>query len=166
MASFVRWSARVATEGDSCDGDGLGNGDGFLLLILLSEEEGQMLRPTAAPPGAGSERETERRELWRKGESAAAGRIDRPADRSVPDEGEEDHRPDDDIARALPYGVCLLVPVRIEDSDYISEFVLQMADAYVGMHTNNIGVELPAGTKRSMKSERVREVNLPPCRTA
>jgi hypothetical protein len=38
VASLVRWSARVATEGDS-DGD-------FLLLILLSEEEGQMLRPS------------------------------------------------------------------------------------------------------------------------
>jgi hypothetical protein len=109
MASFVRWSARVATEGDS-DGDGLGNDDcdGFLLLILLSEEEGHMLRPAAAPPGAGSERETERRELWRKGESAAAGRIDRPADRSVPDEGEEDHRLDDDMARSSAVRVLFL----------------------------------------------------------
>jgi hypothetical protein len=92
----------VATEGDSeGDGQGNGDGDGFLLPILLSEEEGQMLRPAEAAAGAGSEeRETERRELWRKGESAAAGTTDRPAGRSVPDEGEEDHRLDDDMARS------------------------------------------------------------------
>ena len=101
MASFVRWSARVATDGDSDgDGQGNGNGDDFLLVILPSEEEGQMLRPRVAAPGAGSERETERRELWRKGESAAAGRTDRPAGRSVLDEGEEAHRLDDDMARS------------------------------------------------------------------
>jgi hypothetical protein len=101
----------VATEGDSeGDGQGNGDGDGFLLPILLSEEEGQMLRPAEAAAGAGSEeRETERRELWRKGESAAAGTIDRPAGRSVPDEGEEDHRLDDIMARSTAVRVLCLI---------------------------------------------------------
>lgn len=102
MASLVRWSARVATEvGAEVKGDG----DDF--LILPSEEEGHMLRAGAAAPGAAvSDRETERRALWRKGESAAAGMTDRPGSWSAPEDGEEDHRLDDDMADGANVRAC------------------------------------------------------------
>lgn len=104
VASLVRWSARVATE----DGAWI-KGDGDDFLILPSEEEGHMLRAGAAgaPDGAAvSERETERRALWRKGESAAAGMTERPGSWSVPEEGEEDHRLDDDMADGACSAEC------------------------------------------------------------
>lgn len=100
-ASFMRWSERVATvDADADDADGgaedRGDGDAFLLFLPL-EEEGQRARTREAAPGAGSERETERRALWRAGERAAAGSGDRPG-RSVPDA--DAHRLDDDMPRA------------------------------------------------------------------
>ncbi|KAI4999607.1 hypothetical protein ZWY2020_004196 [Hordeum vulgare] len=75
-AALVRWSARVGTE-VGAGVKGYGDGDGF--LILPSEAEGHMLRAGAGAPGPTvSEQETERRPLWRKGESAAAGMTERP----------------------------------------------------------------------------------------
>ena len=103
-SSLARWSASVAgTDGDAEDkGDGARGAALFLplLLPLEDEEDGQSARAMEAAPappeaGAVSDRETERRPLWRPGESAAAGRGDRPGS-SVPEA--DAHRFDDDMA--------------------------------------------------------------------
>ena len=105
-SSLARWSASVAgTDGDAEDkGDGA-RGAAALFLPLLpppeDEDDGQSARAMEAAPappeaGAASDRETERRALWRPGESAAAVRGDDRPGSSVPEA--DAHRFDDDMA--------------------------------------------------------------------
>jgi len=107
-SSLARWSASVAATdggGDAEDkGDGA-RGAAALFLPLLpppeDEDDGQSARAMEAAPappeaGAASDRETERRALWRPGESAAAGRGDDRPGSSVPEA--DAHRFDDDMA--------------------------------------------------------------------
>jgi hypothetical protein len=106
-SSLARWSASVAATDDDDDaedkGDGARGAALFLPLLLpLEVEEGQSVRAMdAAPPepGAVSDRETERRALWRPGESAAEWGGDRPGS-SVPEA--DAHRFDDDMAARRP----------------------------------------------------------------
>ena len=105
-SSLTRWSASVATDVDSGCGGVEDKGDGgagralLLPLLLPVEEDGQSVRAIETATGdvvvAGSDRETERRALWRTGESAEAGRSDDRPGSSVPEM--DVHRFDDDMA--------------------------------------------------------------------
>jgi hypothetical protein len=103
-SSLTRWSASVATDVDGGGGGAGDKGDGgalLLPLLLPVEEEGQSERAIETATGdvvvAGSDRETERRALWRTGESAEVGRSDDRPGSSVPEA--DVHRFEDDMAR-------------------------------------------------------------------
>jgi len=105
-SSLTRWSASVATDVDGGGGGAEDKGDGgaggalLLPLLLPVEEDGQSVRAIETTTGdvvvAGSDRETERRALWRTGESTEAGSGDNRPGSSVPEA--DVHRFDNDMA--------------------------------------------------------------------
>ena len=94
----------MATDVDGGGGGAEDKGDGgaggalLLPLLLPVEEDGQSVRAMATGDVVvvGSDRETERRALWRTGESAEAGSGDNRPGSSVPEA--DVHRFDDDMA--------------------------------------------------------------------
>lgn len=176
-SSLTRWSARVTTDGDGGGGGAEDKGDGgrgalLLPLLLPVDEEGQSVRAIETATGdvvaPGSARETERRALWRTGESAEAGSGDRPGSSAVPEA--DVHRFDDDMMAPARWSGQLELGtpgVLWISNDIYDALALDVGIGTLAVWRSN---GRPAASDpergRPASERRTSQLRVPPCRTA